>query len=311
VGPTGPTLSDSAVLANGSNETGSLVFTLTGPIGFSYTQTDPVSGNSAYSASDTLPTTAAPGAYTWSVSYAGDANNFGASDQGGTAEQTVVVGPGATIVGNSLYLVGGNTNDHLKITPIGASDTGSTGINVNGNLNHVDFKNQTYTGVTTIFVTGFGGNDKFQFASSLTIATVVSDGDGNDQIRLGNGNNTVTVGDGNDKIKAGDGANTITAGAAGSTGNIQVQLGNGAGNIVTLYGNGNDQVQVGDGNNDSVSITGDGNDQIEVGNGLGDVVSMVGNGNNDVRTGSGSGRAHLSGSGHISVHLGSSGWQLI
>ena len=38
--------------------TGSITFTLSGPGGFSYTQTDTVSGNGTYTASDTLPTTA-------------------------------------------------------------------------------------------------------------------------------------------------------------------------------------------------------------------------------------------------------------
>jgi len=248
----------------------------------------------------------------------------------------------------TLSLVGGNTNDQLNITPIGANQDGSTGINVSGTLNNVAI-NQNFTGVNAIYVYGLNGNDTFQFAPSLTIATVVRGGDGNDQLRLGNGNNTVILGNGNnrvqlgggnnlvnlgtgnDTIEAGDGTNTITAGATGSTGNIEVQLGDGAGDKVTLYGNGydhvqagngdgdtvsitgdgNDQVNLGDGNNDSVTITGNGNDQILIGNGLDDVVSMVGDGNNTVQTGNGSGTATVTGSGHKNVHLGSSGWQLI
>jgi hypothetical protein len=293
--PTGATLSDSAVLANGHNETGSLFFTLTGPNGFSYMQTDPVSGNNTYSASVTLPSTGTvPGTYTWSVSFAGDANNFAATDQGGTAEQTVVVGPGATIVNNALYLVGGNTNDQLNVTPIGASQTGSTGINVNGNLDNLNI-NQNFTGVTTIYVTDFGGNDNFQFAPSLTLATVISAGDGKDNVQLGNGANSVTLGNGNDNIQAGDGNN----------------IGDGNNDSVSVTGNGNDFVQVGDGNNDSVSVTGNGNDSVQIGNGLGDFVSLVGDGNDDLQTGTGSGEAHVAGSGHKNVHLGSSDWQLI
>jgi hypothetical protein len=58
--PTGPpgnvTLSDSAVLSGGSSPTGTIAFTLSGPGGFSYTQTDTVSGNGTYTASTTLPT---------------------------------------------------------------------------------------------------------------------------------------------------------------------------------------------------------------------------------------------------------------
>ena len=86
------TLSDSAVLASGYYETGSLVFTLTGPVGFTtYSQTDTLSGNGTYTANDTLPTVGAfAGTYTWSVSYAGNSNNNTANNQGGIAEQTVV-----------------------------------------------------------------------------------------------------------------------------------------------------------------------------------------------------------------------------
>src|SRR5208283_5640222 len=79
--------------------TGSIVFTLTGPGGFSYTQSNTLSGNGTYTASDALPTTGTvAGTYTWSVSYAADANNNAASDQGGTAEQTVVSKANPTIV---------------------------------------------------------------------------------------------------------------------------------------------------------------------------------------------------------------------
>ncbi len=94
--PTGPpgtvTLSDSAVLSGGYYPTGSITFTVSGPGGFSYSQTDMVSsGNSTYTASVTLPTTGTvTGTYTWTAHYSGDSNNNTANDQGGTAEQTVV-----------------------------------------------------------------------------------------------------------------------------------------------------------------------------------------------------------------------------
>src|SRR5205807_38053 len=96
---TAPTLSDSAVLSGGYFPTGSIVFTLTGPGGFSYTQTDTVSGAGTYSASTMLPTMGAvAGTYTWTAHYSGDANNKSADDQGGIAEQTVVSPASSTIV---------------------------------------------------------------------------------------------------------------------------------------------------------------------------------------------------------------------
>ena len=51
------TLSDSATLTGGSNPTGNIVFTLSGPGGFSFTETDTVNGDGTYDASLTLPTT--------------------------------------------------------------------------------------------------------------------------------------------------------------------------------------------------------------------------------------------------------------
>src|SRR5208337_2909927 len=76
LGTTAPTLSDSAVLAGGYYETGSIVFTLTRPGSSGYTQSDALSGNGTYTASDKLPTTGTvAGTYTWHVSYFGDANN--------------------------------------------------------------------------------------------------------------------------------------------------------------------------------------------------------------------------------------------
>ena len=52
------TLSDVAVLSGGQSETGNITFTLRGPGGFFYSETDPVSGDGRYSASTSLPTSA-------------------------------------------------------------------------------------------------------------------------------------------------------------------------------------------------------------------------------------------------------------
>ena len=92
-GPPGTaTLTDTAVLSAGYFPGGSIVFTLTGPGGFSFTQTDPVTGNGTYTASTPLPTTGTvAGTYTWTATYGGDANNNAATDQGGPAEQVTVV----------------------------------------------------------------------------------------------------------------------------------------------------------------------------------------------------------------------------
>jgi autotransporter-associated beta strand protein len=70
------TLGDSATLSGGFSPTGSIVFTLTGPGGFLYTQTDAVSGNGTYTAAATLPTIGTvAGTYSWTAHYTGDGNN--------------------------------------------------------------------------------------------------------------------------------------------------------------------------------------------------------------------------------------------
>src|SRR5262249_58633126 len=78
------TLSDSATLSGGSTPTGDIVFTLTGPGGFLFTQTDAVSsGNGTYTAAITLPTAGTVvGTYSWTAHYSGDGNNIPANDQG-------------------------------------------------------------------------------------------------------------------------------------------------------------------------------------------------------------------------------------
>jgi hypothetical protein len=87
--PAPTSLTDTATLSGGFNPTGSIVFTLSGPGGLVYTQTDTVSGNGAYTASTTLPSVGTvAGTYTWTVKYEGDANNDAANDQGGSAEVT-------------------------------------------------------------------------------------------------------------------------------------------------------------------------------------------------------------------------------
>ena len=270
---------------------------------------------------------------------------LGADPQG--VAVIAVPGPGATVVGNSLYLVGGNTNDQLNITPIGASQTGSTGIKVNGQLDNVNINNQIYTqAFSTIYVIGLGGNDNIQIARSLTITAVINAGNGNDNIQLGAGSNTVTLGNGNDNIQLGNGNdnavtlgngndniqlgngndNAVTLGNGNDNvqlgngnedsltiignGNDQVQAGNGNYDFVSITGNGNDQIQLGDGNNDFVSIIGDGNDHVQVGNGTNDFVSLLGNGNDGVKTGNGSGQVHVLSAGHNKLQLGH-GWTQI
>jgi uncharacterized repeat protein (TIGR01451 family) len=120
LGTTAPTLSDTADLEGGFFPTGNIVFTLSGPGGFSETRTDTVNGNGTYTASTTLPTTGTvAGTYTWSVTYAGDDNNNPVNDQGGPTEQTVVspASPAiSTTPSPSTAMLGATLQDSADLT---------------------------------------------------------------------------------------------------------------------------------------------------------------------------------------------------
>ena len=66
--------------------------------------------------------------------------------------------------------------------------------------------------LTAIDIVGFNGNDNITMPGTLTINVVLSEGNGNDNIQLGNGSNTLTLGSGNDQVQAGDGNNNVTVG---------------------------------------------------------------------------------------------------
>src|SRR5207248_10453932 len=109
LGTAAPTLSDSAVLSGGFVEPSTPTRRPSDPGGFSYTQTDTVSGNGTYTAGDTLPTMGqVAGTYTWSAHYSGDENNSSVNDQGGTAEQPIVSAdnPSVTTTASASFTLG-------------------------------------------------------------------------------------------------------------------------------------------------------------------------------------------------------------
>ena len=150
---------------------------------------------------------------------------------------------------------------------MGTSLTGSTGIRVDATLNGVHSVTTYTQSFTAIDIILYGGNDNVFVAPTLTIPTTVSAGNGNDNLLLGAGNNSVTLGNGNDNVLAGNGNNIVT-------------LGNG--NDITLVGNGNNILVEGKGN-DNI-LAGSGDNLIVAGLGRHNV--LVGNGNNILIDGS-------------------------
>ena len=313
---TGAPISASATLSGGINVTGTITFTLYTPGNVKvFTDVVNILGDGIYNTStgtttgSLVPTVA--GTYQWVVTYSGDSlNKSVATTLGSTPE--IAIGPGATLVGTTLYLVGGNTSDQIMIQPIGA---GGGGIQVFTLSMAGPGHTKLQTMPAVIDIVGFGGNDFISEAATLTVPVVVSEGNGNNTIVLGQGNNNVTVGNGNNFIQLGTGSNTVVAGngtdsitlgggsfgpgGGSSTGNSSVTVGNGndtiqaaGGNNTIQAGNGNDWIQVGGGNNTiqagnghNTVETGNGNNNIVLGNGSEFVV--LGNGNNVVVAGNG------------------------
>jgi probable HAF family extracellular repeat protein len=188
--------------------------------------------------------TARPGTYTITGVISkgtGLVSNYAVKLTNGTL---TVLDSGVTVVGTTLFIVGGTTgNDNVQARPIGSRKTGGTGVLVTTMLNNVPAAatfNQSFTAVH-IFL--YGGNDSIQLAPTLTINTTVNAGNGNDNILLGNGANTVTLGNGNDNVLVGNGNNVVVTG----NGTDKIVAGNGDNLIVA--GLGKHSVQAGNGSN--------------------------------------------------------------
>jgi hypothetical protein len=110
-------LNDTGTLAGGASPTGSITFNLYDPSHTdcsgtpAYTQTVPVSGNGSYSTSNTTPAGTA-GTWSWTASYDGDANNFGAASTCGHETVTVTppVPPGSCEGSGSISTLVSGTN---------------------------------------------------------------------------------------------------------------------------------------------------------------------------------------------------------
>ncbi|HEX6666845.1 MAG TPA: hypothetical protein VF081_09650 [Solirubrobacterales bacterium] len=119
----GTTITDSATLSGGVSAGGQLVFRAFGPgaptCGGSpvYEKAVAVSGDGTYSPAGFAP--AAPGAYHWTVAYAGDANNEGVGTNCGGANQTTTVGKASPTLGGvatSVVKVGLTITDNATLS---------------------------------------------------------------------------------------------------------------------------------------------------------------------------------------------------
>ncbi len=129
---TPPILTDSATLAGGYHETGTITFTLYAPGGGSVdTETATVNGNGTYTTPTgyTLPTTGAvAGTYQWVASYGGDPNNNPSTSNRG--DEPVTVSPATPTIST--------TTDPTSVTvgtlPFNDTATLATGFNPTGTI---------------------------------------------------------------------------------------------------------------------------------------------------------------------------------
>ncbi len=141
---TPPVLTDSATLAGGYHETGTITFTLFLGSTLVDTETVTVSGNGTYTTPTgyTLPTTGTvTGTYRWDATYNGDGNNNTVSDTNVTNEQ-VTVNQATPAVSTTIEDAGGGTvtgvlGESVKDT---ATVTGTPGFTPTGTVIY-DFYN--------------------------------------------------------------------------------------------------------------------------------------------------------------------------
>jgi hypothetical protein len=141
LGTTPPTLTDTAVITNGNNPTGTVTFTLYDGSTLVDTETGSLTYSSGtYSATTptgyTLPTTdTVTGTYQWDATYNGDTNNASVSENGNSAEQ-VTITPAAPAINTSQQpataIVGSSIADTATVTG-GYSPTGTVTFNLYNN----------------------------------------------------------------------------------------------------------------------------------------------------------------------------------
>ncbi|MBS0263260.1 MAG: hypothetical protein JSS02_15055 [Planctomycetes bacterium] len=132
----GTPLTDTAVLSNGNNPTGTITFTLQDPNGSIVdTETVTVNGNGTYSTPDgfVLPSVGAlPGIYRWNATYSGDANNNPSTDNGENEYETVLAANPAinTTAGDSIIIGSGSVLTDTAVLAGGYNPTGTITFNL-------------------------------------------------------------------------------------------------------------------------------------------------------------------------------------
>ena len=162
------TLKDTADLAGGYNETGTITFTLYRGSALVDTETASVNGNGVYVTPTgyTLPTTGTQiGSYQWDASYSGDANNDAVSDAGNVDEQVTV-----SAASPKLSTSPSSTSVTLGANPVTLKDTADLtgGYNETGFVTFTLYYDGGATAVDTETVS-VSGDGSYSTPTGLTL----------------------------------------------------------------------------------------------------------------------------------------------
>ena len=219
-----PTLMDTATLANGFNETGTITFKLYLGSTLLDTETVNVNGNGSYTTpvGYKLPTTGTvTGTYQWQSFYSGDSNNNAASETGDVNERVQVVSSTPTLV-----TVPGPATMTLGSVSSTLNDTAtlSGGFNETGTITFTLYFSGNLVDTETVPVNGNGSYTTPSGYTLPTSGTVTGlyqwnasySGDGNNQsvIDNGNPNEQVTVSPASPSITSTPGQTSLTLGTS-------------------------------------------------------------------------------------------------
>ena len=131
-------------------------------------------------------------------------------DGGSVTSTTTAVITGIGVVGNTLYVIGTDKDDHVTINQAGSVYRVHADFLTTGN-----FRDVPIAGISRIVVQACGGNDQVTISGGISLPALIDGGKGDDKLNGGNGTNIIIGGDGNDDINGGN-ARDILIGGKGS-----------------------------------------------------------------------------------------------
>ena len=131
-------------------------------------------------------------------------------DGGSVTSTTTAVITGVGVVGNTLFVIGTDLDDHVTINQAGSVYRVHANFLATGN-----FRDIPIAGISRIVVQACGGNDHVTISGGISLPALIDGGTGDDKLNGGNGTNIIIGGDGNDDIKGGN-ARDILIGGKGS-----------------------------------------------------------------------------------------------